>query len=108
MRRNLSTGLKSRRSANPMRDYDRLPPVLRHWLAGAALPWSARSVHRAWTRALRASGGCEQTALARLDAAEARLLARDALSTWGRTAPGATDVTAPSGLVSRPASQPLR
>ena len=34
------TSLKlKRRSEDPMRDYDRLPPELRAWLAEAVLPW---------------------------------------------------------------------
>lgn len=70
-----------------MRDYDRLPPALRRWLAEAALPWSAPSVRRAWTRALAACDGCEKQALARLSRAEARLLARDAPKVWGTLVP---------------------
>ena len=34
------TSLKlKRRNADSMRDFDRLPPELRAWLAGAVLPW---------------------------------------------------------------------
>lgn len=84
---NLRTGLKRRRCSNPMRDYVKLPPALRQWLAEAALPWSPASVRRAWFRALRETCGCEARALSRLSAAEARLLARDARGIWGRQAP---------------------
>jgi len=87
MTRNLRTGLKRRRRADPMRDYDRLPPALRQWLAEAALPWSPASVRRAWVRALREVRGCEARALSRLSAAEARLLARDAHAIWGTPEP---------------------
>ncbi|WP_281841037.1 DUF6525 family protein [Sinisalibacter aestuarii] len=70
-----------------MQEYDRLPPVLRRWLADAILPWSARSVHRAWGRARRASDGCEIRALERLTAAEARQISRDAPHVWGAPVP---------------------
>ncbi|MBY6152306.1 hypothetical protein KUV47_03695 [Vannielia litorea] len=94
-RRNAASALPRRRraGANPMRDYDRLPPGLRLWLAGAALPWSARAVHRAFRAALARSGGCPKAALATLDRIEARLLARDAPRIWGTGHPS----TAPSG-----------
>jgi hypothetical protein len=72
--RNLRTALKTRPST--MADYDRQPPPLRAWLAGAVLPWSARSASRIWLRALRETG-CPSAALSRLQAAEARSLQRD-------------------------------
>ncbi len=65
-----------------MRDHDALPPELRRWAAGAALPWSARSLRRLWTRALRRTG-CREATLAALDAAEARALRREAPAVWG-------------------------
>ncbi|NIZ12943.1 hypothetical protein HCZ87_05975 [Phaeobacter sp. HF9A] len=58
-----------------MAAYDRLPPTLRAWLREANLPWSPRSCHRIW-QAARNSGMTDADALARLDAAEARTLAR--------------------------------
>ncbi|MBK5928417.1 hypothetical protein CCR87_13925 [Rhodobaculum claviforme] len=61
-----------------MRAFDRLPPDLRAWLHGAALPWSPRSALRLWRRAL-ADTGDPAAARARMDAAEARTLARDSL-----------------------------
>ena len=58
-----------------MAEYDRLPPALRRWLATAVLPWSPRSALRIW----RAAGsGDVDRALARLAAAEAATLAREA------------------------------
>jgi hypothetical protein len=36
-----------------MQAYDALPQPLRQWLAGAVLPWSAKSCKRIWTKALR-------------------------------------------------------
>lgn len=72
----------------PMDDHDRLPPALRLWVAHAALPWSASSVRRLWTRAL-AETGCPQAALARLDRAEAATLAREAPRVWGAAHPAA-------------------
>ncbi len=74
--RNLRTGLRRRAREAPMAAYDRLPPDLRRWLAGAALPWSAASALRLWQRALRECGDT-QGALARLDRAERATLARD-------------------------------
>ncbi|SIR14356.1 hypothetical protein SAMN05421641_12714 [Paracoccus thiocyanatus] len=79
-RRNLATRLRCRRSAQPMARYDRLPPDLRRWLAQAALPWSAAPALRLWRRALRETGGDALAARARMDAAEARTLARDSLA----------------------------
>ncbi|MEE3098541.1 MAG: DUF6525 family protein, partial [Pseudomonadota bacterium] len=67
---------RRRRHADPMAEFDRLPRPLRLWLAAAALPWSPRSAARAWAAALRLARGDETTALARLDAMQARRLAR--------------------------------
>ena len=39
-----------------MRDYDRLPAELRRWLASAILPWRAKSVQRAYDKALARTG----------------------------------------------------
>ena len=60
-----------------MAEYDRLPPALRGWLAGARLQWSPASARRAWRRALRRSLWRERAALARMDALEAEMIARD-------------------------------
>ncbi|MCJ8140934.1 DUF6525 family protein [Falsirhodobacter halotolerans] len=81
MRRNLVTSLR-RRGTGSMEGYDRLPPDVRAWLAGAALPWSARSALRIWRRAM-ADRPCPHHARACLCAAEARMLARDAPTVWG-------------------------
>ena len=85
--RNLSTGL--RRRAGSMRAHDALPPGLRVWLHQAALPWSARSALKLWTRAM-AQTGDPRAARDRLDRAEARMLARDALRVWGPGHPACT------------------
>ena len=83
MRRgNLASTLPRAGRARPMARFDGLPPELRRWLAGAALPWSADSALRLWRRALRETG-CPRAALARLAAAEARMLAREARAVWG-------------------------
>lgn len=75
--RNLVTRLpRRRRAGGGMEAFDRLPPVLRGWIAGAALPWSAQSVARIWTRALRETRS-EAAALARLEAVQAATLRRD-------------------------------
>ena len=82
-RPNLSSALSRRRRARPARDpmaeFDRLPADLRRWLAGAILPWSPRSAHRAYLRALSELRD-PQAALARLDTLEATRLAKDRLA----------------------------
>ena len=47
---------KHRRNSDPMREFDRLPKLLREWLSGAALPWAPKSVYRAYNKALRQTG----------------------------------------------------
>ena len=47
---------KHRRISDPMREFDRLPKLLREWLSGAALPWAPKSVYRAYNKALRQTG----------------------------------------------------
>lgn len=86
MNRNLASPRARWRKTNPMAAYDRLPPDLRCWLAGAALPWSAASVLRVWRRALDETG-CPKSALNRLQRVEAKTLARDAALIWGPTYP---------------------
>ncbi|AZL59435.1 hypothetical protein EI545_11625 [Tabrizicola piscis] len=83
---NLTSPRSRWQRGDPMAAYDRLPPDLRMWLAGAALPWSAASVHRLWRRALRETG-CPKVAQDRLSAAEARTLAREAAKVWGARYP---------------------
>lgn len=65
-----------RRSTDPMAAYDALPPPLRAWLSAAALPWSPASCLRLWRR-LRKEGASVPEALAALDKAERRALARE-------------------------------
>ena len=86
MRRNLRTGLKGRPRPDAMRSFDGLPPDLRRWLAGAALPWSPRSALRIWQRAL-SNGWSVEAAIARLEGTEAAMLRRDAAGIWGRGHP---------------------
>lgn len=64
------------RSTDPMLAYDRLPPELRAWMAGAALPWSPKSCLGIWRRALREGASLEQ-ALQRLNRAEQSALRRE-------------------------------
>lgn len=82
-RANLCSALSRRRPAralrDPMAEFDRLPADLRRWLAGAILPWSPRSAHRAYLRAL-AEVQVPAAALSRLDALQAARLARDSLA----------------------------
>ncbi|MES0827783.1 DUF6525 family protein [Ruegeria sp. SCP11] len=63
---------KRRRREDPMREFDRLPPVLREWLANAALPWRPRSVLRAYNTALAHTGDRRQALdeLGRLETAQ--------------------------------------
>lgn len=82
-----TTSLKcKRRSATPMSDYDRLPAPLRHWVAKAALPWRAKSVQKAYDKALRRTGHPAQ-ALLELDRLQAGLLTKDASHVWGNHYP---------------------
>ncbi len=76
MARNIVTSLR-RRSALSMARFDALPHDLRAWLHEAALPWSVRSAQRLWARAMARHGGDVARALASMDRAEARTLARD-------------------------------
>lgn len=89
-RANLCSALSRRRRAraarDPMAEFDRLPVDLRRWLAGAALPWSPRSAHRVYLRAL-AEVKAPADALSRLDAMQAARLARDSLARSGITRP---------------------
>lgn len=71
-----------------MREFDALPPMLRHWLAEARLPWSARSVRRVWKRAMARHAGDVGAALASLERAERAMLARDVPGVWGHAHPG--------------------
>lgn len=85
---NLSSPRARYRAGDPMVAFDRLPPDLRVWLAGAALPWSAASVLRLWDRALRQTG-CPRAAQERLARAEEKTLAREAARVWGKAYPTA-------------------
>ncbi|MBT9386838.1 hypothetical protein KM176_23550 [Pseudooceanicola sp. CBS1P-1] len=87
---NLSTSLRRRRVGDPMAAYDRLPPDLRRWLAGAALPWSAASALRAWQKALRTCGGDCRAAGRHLSRIEQLRLGRDAARVWGPAHPAAS------------------
>ena len=88
--RNLRSTLRHRARQNPMRDFDALPPELRQWLHGAALPWSPRSVRRIWDKALTRARGDHAKALALIVQIEAALVARDAQRIWGAAHPVCT------------------
>ena len=86
--RNIATRLPRRRRAiDPMAEFDRLPAPQRRWAAGAALPWSARSLSRAWAKALKASEGCEKRAMKTMTRLEQRTLGKDTPRIWGATYP---------------------
>lgn len=65
-----------RRNRDPMRDFDRLPPELRRWVAQAALPWSPQSCLALWNKQKR-RGLPAQQILSHLDQIEAARLSRD-------------------------------
>ncbi|MCH2078517.1 MAG: DUF6525 family protein [Rhodobacteraceae bacterium] len=71
-----------------MRDFDRLPADLRHWVAGAMLPWRAATVQTAYEKAMARTGDSKR-ALEELDALQARLVAKDAGRIWGEAYPAA-------------------
>ncbi len=75
-----------RRSEDPMREFDRLPPDLRGWLATAILPWRPKSVRAAFDRALARTRNVA-SALRELDLLEARLVAKDGRRVWGESYP---------------------
>lgn len=74
-----------------MREFDHLPPELRHWVSHAALPWRARTVQAAYDRAL-AQTGCTTDAIAALDRLQQKLVAKDASRVWGHGHPDAAEV----------------
>jgi hypothetical protein len=63
-----------------MASFDGLPAPVRRWVSQAALPWSATSVRRIWSKS-RAKGLSDAESLALLSKAEAKTLARDQQST---------------------------
>jgi len=72
-----TTSLKlKRRNEDPMREYDRLPPELRAWLASAVLPWRPQSVRRAFDRAMARTRD-RSRALEELDRLQNKLIAKD-------------------------------
>ena len=82
-----TTSLKRKhRTADPMRDFDRLPSDLRLWLANATLPWRPHSVRRAFDRAYARTRD-RARALQELDHLEQRLIAKDARFVWGEDYP---------------------
>jgi hypothetical protein len=84
-RGNTSLKLKQR-NEDPMRDFDRLPPELRAWLAAALLPWRPRSVRRAFDRAVARTRD-RTRALEELDRLQERLVTKDAGKVWGQDHP---------------------
>lgn len=86
MMRNLTSPRARWRSGNAMAAHDGLPAAVRVWAAQAALPWSATSLRKLWSRALRETG-CPDAALARLSAAERATLRREAAQVWGSDYP---------------------
>ncbi|MEL7093266.1 MAG: DUF6525 family protein [Pseudomonadota bacterium] len=84
-----ATSLKSRRrAADPMREFDALPPELRQWVADGLRPWRAGSVRKTYASAIARTGDA-QSALAELDRIERAAVARDARKIWGADHPEA-------------------
>ncbi|MEM8787105.1 MAG: DUF6525 family protein [Pseudomonadota bacterium] len=73
-----------------MRDYDRLPPELRAWLASALLPWRPRSALHMFDR-VRARTQDTAHAIQEMDRIQNRLVGRDACQVWGESHPEARD-----------------
>ena len=78
MKRNLGqTNLKTRRrSLNSLKEFDCLPHQLREWLRNATLPWSPRSVKRAYNRAFSNTNN-SSLAIAELERLQECQLAKD-------------------------------
>ena len=71
------TKIKKRRSqSDPMKDFDKLPKILRDWLNLAALPWRPKSVFRAYNKALRQTGD-PSLALRQLEKLQQKKLSMD-------------------------------
>ena len=71
-----------------MREFDRLPPELRRWMAGAALPWRAKTVLAAYDKAMAKTGN-PKDAISALDDIQSKLVAKDARKIWGLDHPAA-------------------
>ena len=67
---------KHRRTSDPMKEFDRMPKLLREWLSGAALPWAPKSVYRAYKKALKKNGN-SKIALQYLDNLQQKRLSAD-------------------------------
>lgn len=83
---NISSPRARWRATDAMAEHDRLPTILRQWLAQAALPWSAQSARRLWRHAMSETQ-CPNAALLRLQITERKTLARDAARVWGKAYP---------------------
>ncbi len=85
------TSLKtSHRNAHPMRDFDRLPKELRHWVSHAKLPWRSKTVQVKYDQALRKTGS-PKAALAELDRIQDKLVSKDTRRLWGEAHPEAAN-----------------
>nr|WP_244462785.1 DUF6525 family protein [Phaeobacter gallaeciensis] len=71
-----------------MQDYDCLPRDLRRWISSAVLPWSARSVHRTFNKALARTGN-RALAFSELNLIQRKLMVKDAQKIWGSSHPDA-------------------
>ena len=69
-----------------MREYDNLPAELREWVATALLPWRARSVRRAFDKAMARTGDTE-LALQELDRIQNAMVSQDVQKVWGENHP---------------------
>ena len=69
-----------------MREYDLLPAELRAWVATAILPWRAKSVRRAFDKAVARTGDTD-LALRELDRIQNAMVSRDVQKVWGKQYP---------------------
>ena len=67
---------KHRRASDPMKEFDRMPKLLREWLNEALFPWAPKSAYRAYKKALKKNGDTK-VALQHLDNLQQKRLSAD-------------------------------
>lgn len=85
---------KKRHQGDPMREFDRLSPEVRSWLATAILPWRPKSAQRAFDRAFTRTRD-KRKALEELERMQQRLVAKDVKEIWGEGYPVVETPTRP-------------
>lgn len=79
---------RRRRNENQMAEFDKLPKELREWVAGAVLPWRAKSVKSAFLKAKKQTGSAKQ-AMDELEKRQKTLVAKDVCKVWAVNHPEA-------------------